>query len=131
MLQPQMPTALDRVIRKCLAKDPQDRWQSARDLKDELQWIAEGTLQSDLGKPTGSVSNKKALSVDAARCSGACPCVGGLAFYFLRKPAEMLSTRFLVPPPENSTMALVNIGGPVAISPDGRKSRSWRPVRRQ
>jgi serine/threonine protein kinase/Tol biopolymer transport system component len=34
------PAALDRVLRKCLAKDPDDRWQSARDLKDELEWIA-------------------------------------------------------------------------------------------
>src|ERR1700694_275646 len=33
------PAALDRVVRKCLAKDPDDRWQTARDLKDELEWI--------------------------------------------------------------------------------------------
>src|SRR5665213_2534548 len=34
------PAALDRVLRKCLAKDPDSRWQSARDLKDELEWVA-------------------------------------------------------------------------------------------
>ena len=34
------PAALDRALRKCLAKDPDDRWQTARDLKDELEWIA-------------------------------------------------------------------------------------------
>src|SRR5579863_6186602 len=34
------PPALDRVLQKCLAKDPDNRWQSARDLKDELEWIA-------------------------------------------------------------------------------------------
>jgi serine/threonine protein kinase len=34
------PLALDRVLRKCLAKDPDERWQSARDLKDELKWVA-------------------------------------------------------------------------------------------
>ena len=34
------PLALDRVLRKCLAKEPDERWQSARDLKDELQWVA-------------------------------------------------------------------------------------------
>ena len=33
------PPALDRVLRKCLAKDPDDRWQTARDLKDEMEWI--------------------------------------------------------------------------------------------
>jgi serine/threonine protein kinase len=37
--QPLMPPALDRAIRTCLAKDPDDRWQSAHDLWRELQWI--------------------------------------------------------------------------------------------
>src|SRR5258706_10392529 len=31
-------SSLDRVIRKCLAKDPEERWQSARDLKTNLEW---------------------------------------------------------------------------------------------
>ena len=34
------PPALDRALRKCLEKDPDNRWQSIRDLKDELEWIA-------------------------------------------------------------------------------------------
>ncbi len=33
---------LERLLRKCLAKDPDERWQSARDLRDELLWIASG-----------------------------------------------------------------------------------------
>lgn len=121
MLQPQMPTALDRVIRKCLAKDPQDRWQTARDLKDELQWIAEGMSQSEPGKPAGSVSTKKHFSWMLPAAAALLLALGGLAVYFIRKPVEMPITRFLVPPPQNSTMALVNVGGPVAISPDGRQ----------
>lgn len=36
------PPLLDRTIQQCLAKDPDDRWQSAGDLKRALQWIAEG-----------------------------------------------------------------------------------------
>ena len=35
------PAALDRLIRKALAKDPDERWQDAGDLRDELKWIAE------------------------------------------------------------------------------------------
>src|SRR5215472_15236421 len=35
-VQPMAPAALDRVVRVCLAKDPDDRWQSARDLRREL-----------------------------------------------------------------------------------------------
>jgi Tol biopolymer transport system component/predicted Ser/Thr protein kinase len=34
------PPALDRLVQRCLKKDPDDRWQSARDLKAELEWIA-------------------------------------------------------------------------------------------
>ena len=34
------PPALDRVLKICLAKDPDERWQSVRDLKRELEWIA-------------------------------------------------------------------------------------------
>src|SRR5437870_6560141 len=37
---PLAPRALDRVVRTCLAKDPEERWQSARDLGMELRWIA-------------------------------------------------------------------------------------------
>ena len=34
------PPALDRVLQRCLAKDPENRWQSARDLKAALGWAA-------------------------------------------------------------------------------------------
>ena len=40
-VRPEAPPALGHVVRKCLAKQPRDRWQSARDLLGELQWIAE------------------------------------------------------------------------------------------
>ena len=44
-LQPMTPPALERVVKKCLEKDPDQRWHSARDLADELNWIAEGGSQ--------------------------------------------------------------------------------------
>src|SRR5467141_5110046 len=44
-IKPMTPPALDRGIRRCLAKDPEDRWQTARDLLLELKWIAEGGSQ--------------------------------------------------------------------------------------
>ena len=43
-LQPMSPPALDRVVRKCLVKDPEDRWHSAHDLTDELKWIVDERL---------------------------------------------------------------------------------------
>jgi len=40
-LAPALPSALDRVVKRCLAKDPDERWQSANDLGAELKWIQE------------------------------------------------------------------------------------------
>ena len=37
--QPLTPPGLDRIVKTCLAKEPDDRWQSARDLRRELQWV--------------------------------------------------------------------------------------------
>ncbi len=45
-LQPLTPPALERTIRVCLAKDPDERWQSAGDLWKELRWITEGGSQT-------------------------------------------------------------------------------------
>ena len=41
--QPMTPPAFDRLGRKCLRKDPDERWQSARDVTDELRWTAESS----------------------------------------------------------------------------------------
>jgi serine/threonine-protein kinase len=39
---PVAPAALDRVLQRCLAKDPEDRWQSVRDLRAALEWTIAG-----------------------------------------------------------------------------------------
>ncbi|HVT43898.1 MAG TPA: protein kinase [Thermoanaerobaculia bacterium] len=50
-VQPMTPPPLEHVIRKCLAKQPDDRWQSAQDVAGELQWIAEGGSQIAVAAP--------------------------------------------------------------------------------
>src|SRR5262249_8208739 len=35
-----LPASLDHILERCLAKNPDDRWQTARDLTLELDWIA-------------------------------------------------------------------------------------------
>ncbi len=48
-LQPLAPPALERLVKQCLAKDPDDRWQSAGDIARELQWIAGAASQPGVG----------------------------------------------------------------------------------
>jgi Tol biopolymer transport system component len=55
---PMSPPALDRVVRKSLAKDPEDRWQTAADLGSELKWIAEGG-GSQVGVPAPAIAATK------------------------------------------------------------------------
>jgi serine/threonine protein kinase len=43
-----VPASLDRVLRRCLAKNPEDRWQSAADLQAELEWLAESPTTEPL-----------------------------------------------------------------------------------
>ena len=48
---PMTPPALDRVVKTCLEKDPDDRFQTAHDVRLQLDWIAEGGSQAGLPAP--------------------------------------------------------------------------------
>ena len=50
-VQPLTPPALDHVVQKCLAKDPDDRWQSMHDVAEELRWIGAAGSQAGVAAP--------------------------------------------------------------------------------
>ncbi len=113
--QPLSPPALDRVVKTCLAKDPEDRWQSAHDVGSELKWIAEGGSQAGMAAPVSARRrHRERLAWGVAGLS----LLGLLAFALvsLRSPARSpaRSVRFQVPLPEPAFAA---IG--LAVSPDG------------
>src|SRR6202035_2960580 len=53
-VQPMSPPALDRVVKTCVAKDPDERFQSVHDVKLQLQWIAEGGSQAGVPVPVAA-----------------------------------------------------------------------------
>ena len=53
-LQPMAPPALERVVKMCLEKDPDERWQNAGDLKRELGWIASAGSQAGIPAPVAA-----------------------------------------------------------------------------
>lgn len=64
------PPALDRALRKCLEKDPDERWQSVRDLSDELQWIAGASTEaSAVKKPTAFRGGARGRPGSQQRCA--------------------------------------------------------------
>ncbi|PYR44661.1 MAG: hypothetical protein DMF89_27250, partial [Acidobacteria bacterium] len=117
------PPALDRVIGKCLAKDPDDRWQDASDLRDELRWIAGGG--SHAGAPISAAARRRrgewvAWTFFAIALVG----VGALAVPYLRPaPPSPLVVRFTLSPPEG--VAFAPASAPIApfpsVSPDGKR----------
>jgi Tol biopolymer transport system component len=126
-LQPMTPPALGRVVKKCLAKEPEKRWQAASDVCDELKWIAEGGSQA--GSVTPLVAQRKsrerlAWSVAVAVLVAALAL--GAFEYLQRAPQGAQTTRFFVSPPEARSLAgfgTVTSGSaaPLSVSPDGRR----------
>src|SRR5260370_1246304 len=55
-VQPLTPPPLERVVRKCLAKDPDERWQSAADLASELKWMSSESGTSQIALPARAIS---------------------------------------------------------------------------
>jgi len=119
-VKPLTPPVLDHAIRKCLAKSPDERWQSASDLASELKWIMESGSQT--GMPASVVGGRKKREV-AWAVAGACTIallVLGTAYTRLAsiRPAVLVST--VLPPVGTRFAAVGPHSGVPQISPDKR-----------
>ena len=56
-LQPMTPPALERLVKTCLSKEPDERRQTSHDVKVQLQWIAEGAAQAGMPGPLAARPN--------------------------------------------------------------------------
>jgi serine/threonine protein kinase/Tol biopolymer transport system component len=113
------PAALDRVVKKCLEKDPDDRWQAARDLKTNLAWSIESAVETP--KAQGKVLFYKAGWAVASLATLAAAAVSFI--HFREKPPEMPVARFSITPPEKVTFVRTPVGAISlpSLSPDGRR----------
>jgi eukaryotic-like serine/threonine-protein kinase len=61
--KPMTPPALDHAVKKCLAKHPDERWQSASDLASQLKWIGEtGSQAGEAGRVSAGHSRREAAA---------------------------------------------------------------------
>jgi serine/threonine protein kinase len=117
LLQPLTPPALERVVKKCLSKDPDDRWQSANDLATELKWTADSQVSTTTPE-IGRRKSRERLFWELVAIFGLL--LGGLVGWLAREHVQ--------PEPVTERTSRVSIIFPrdhfvdpfsAAISPDG------------
>src|ERR1039457_2890370 len=119
-VQSMTPLALDRVVQSCLAKDPEERWQSAGDLRKELHWIAQGGAAAQAPVSQRAGKKRERLAWAAAAIVGA-----GLAAALLlrsRTPPVAFdrAIQFKVSLPESVVSSELDpVKTLFALSPDG------------
>jgi eukaryotic-like serine/threonine-protein kinase len=118
-IQPMTPRALDHVVRKCLAKDPEDRWQNARDLGSELKWIAEVGSQVGMTVPGIPLNRRRERLAWVVAATLFLALLASL-FYASRRTREApKAIRFLVASPEKTEFYRQPSSNWLALSPDG------------
>ena len=116
-LRPSAPPALDRVLRRCLAKDPEERWQTATDLTAQLQWLAAHPDAASADRPR--VSRGFAVTSSAIVVVGAALAVG---WWFAREaPQAERQLRVSLLLPDGASMLPVSPTSRFALSPDGQR----------
>ena len=120
-LRPDAPAGLDRLIRLCLEKDPDERIQTAHDLKLDLQGIADspavGTRQAEVVVPPRNHWLPWAAAVVLAFAALAF----GFAYWQAKTEPQVSTHSFILPPDKSEFNFLANTSGLVVISPDGRR----------
>ena len=119
-LRQPVPRALERIVKQCIEKKPEDRWNSAKDLKRALELI-----DLDAAPPASSTASVPVTPVAApakrrwlwpAIAVAAALLAAGTAWTFRPKAAPTRATRFTVSLPDNITFNEY-----VSVSPDGHK----------
>ncbi len=120
-LQPAVPASFDRLVATCLAKEPDDRFQSAHDLKLQLEWVRDFGAQKAAEIPAAARS-KSRMAVLAAIAIAALAIATWAGFAISNSNRELPETRTEISsPPDLIFDSIGDSAGSPAISPQGDK----------
>jgi serine/threonine protein kinase len=116
--KPLTPPALDYLVATCLAKDREDRFQTAQDVRLQLKGIS---LSSSTAPATVPTRPPRTWRLGAVLAGVGLVLAGAGITYFLQpRSSPAPSVRSYIPPPPGTTFTLSGLEiGPVAVSPDG------------
>src|SRR5437016_12589109 len=103
---------LERIVRRSLAKDPDQRFQTARDLKAALAWAMEQPPPS-----TAATPRRRWWTAAAAPAIGIF--AGRVGLHYRQRTADERVYRLQINPPEGGRFIFGNATGGMALSPDG------------
>jgi serine/threonine protein kinase len=115
-IQPMTPAALDQIVRTCVAKDPEERWQSAGDVARQLQWALSGAQAAVASAPRSTRGRTLAWRGAVLLAAVAAFVLGSR---WSRVPLP--TTQFELNPPANTYFNFRGLSGPPVPSPDGSK----------
>jgi eukaryotic-like serine/threonine-protein kinase len=122
-IKPLTPRSLGHVVRRCLAKDPDDRWQSARDLALELKSISSADPSAQSSAAALPVTRKKNRRELLAWSFAVLASIIALAVFFLRRPDAAVPAfpvfSSIIAPAGTSFEIEGDMGTQPALSPDG------------
>ena len=120
-VQPLTPPALSQLIKTCLAKDPDERWQTAHDIRIQLKHISEGSSQAGVPAPVKAKRQRREM-LAWSLAAAALIATGLMGLAYWRAQSEKISVKASITPPPNAHYeAIGDSAGPVAVSPDGKK----------
>lgn len=122
-VQPASPPALDWVVKTCLAKDPDERFQSVHDVKLQLKWIAEGGSQAGWPVEIGARRKNSEKLAWSLLCGFAilAATFAVWAYAHPRGPGAGTVLAFVPPPRDTRFLAFGFGSGPAVVSPDEAK----------
>jgi len=120
-LQAMAPPVLDRVVTRCLAKEPDERWQTASDLLAELKWVVEGGSQPDVpAPPVVQRKNRERLAWGLVAALAAGIIITLIAVWNLSfQPTPPSVSRFAMVLPTDQALSFAG-RHLIAFSPDGK-----------
>jgi serine/threonine protein kinase/Tol biopolymer transport system component len=118
-LRPQTPPRLERVIRLCLDKDPDERIQTAHDLKLELRGIAESTPVVAVQSAAVAPARRRWVPWAVAAVLAVAAVAFALAYIQSLRVPQVSVHSYVLPPEKAAFVVTGNSAGPPVLSPDG------------
>jgi serine/threonine protein kinase/Tol biopolymer transport system component len=119
-LQPLTPRQFERVVNTCLNKNPDERWQSAGDLRRELEWIRDASSTRETPATPPQRRRRRMVNIAAMTLLPVGAAIAAFVAARATAPSPPRLVSSIAPPKDCRFIVTGDAAGPVTLSPDGR-----------